>query len=330
LGQLRQWLQGGNMAQIDGSLSLVVAALLAAIIGFVNQYGGTCTVAAVSDAVKRKPGRLIALAEAGLWAFAIGLVLKLAGWTLPPIADVPVTAYTIAGGVLLGLGAWLNKACLFGTLTQLGRRNPNYLFTLMGLYAGFLAHAGLFAVPLPTRPCQPGSGVMFIAALLFVASLLSHAWRFVGTNRHRARPVMQFGNREALVIHAMAFTLMASIAGAWTYGELMSRYVHGAGRPDWMHFLLAVSLLIGALLGGARTAQSETIKPGKAMLCFVGGVMMAAGSALVPGGNDLLILYGAPLLQWHAIAAIAVMLVTMAICILSESVNDASLTAPSP
>jgi hypothetical protein len=54
------------------------------------------------------------------------------------------------------------------------------------------------------------------------------------------------------------------------------------------------------------------------MLCFIGGAMMAAGSALVPGGNDLLILYGAPLLQWHAIVAIAVMLVTMVICILAE------------
>lgn len=321
---LRKRLQGSNKVQIDGPLTLAMAAMLAAIIGFVNQHGGTCTVAAVSDAVKRKPERLIALAEAGLWAFAIGLVLKLAGWTLPPVVDLPVTAYTIFGGVLLGLGAWLNKACLFGTLTQLGRRNPNYLFTLMGLYAGFLAHAGLFAVPLPaTRPYQPGTAVLLMACLLFVASLLGHAWRFIQTKRNGSRLAVPFGNREALVIHALAFTLMASIAGAWTYGELMSRYVHGSGRPDWMHLLLVVALFIGALLGGRRTAQSETIMIGKATLCFIGGAMMASGSALVPGGNDLLILYGAPLLQWHAIAAIAAMLVTMAICILCESLIDA-------
>lgn len=45
---------------------------------------------------------------------------------------------------------------------------------------------------------------------------------------------------------------------------------------------------------------------------------MAIGSALVPGGNDMLILYGAPLLQWHAIAAIAMMLLTIALCIVAQ------------
>ncbi len=304
--------------QIAGPLSLFMVILLAGIVGFVNQYGGTCTVAAVSDAVNRKPGRLIALAEAGLWAFAIGFVLKMAGWTLPPVADFPVTANTIVGGVLLGLGAWLNKACLFGTLVQLGRRNPNYVFTLMGLYVGFLAHAELFAGSLEVaRSYQPGSAVMLVVGLMFAASLLSHAWRIIQMNRNGSLAA-EFGNREALVIHAVAFTLTAGIAGAWTYSELMSRYVHGNGRPDWMHLLIVAALLIGALLAGRRSAQSETVSLAKAMLCFIGGAMMAAGSALVPGGNDLLILYGAPLLQWHAIVAIAVMLVTMVICILAE------------
>ncbi len=308
--------------QIDGPLSLVMAVLLAAIIGFVNQYGGTCTVAAVGDALNRKPARLIALGEAGLWAFVISLVLKMAGWALPPVADLPVTAYTIVGGVLLGLGAWLNKACLFGTLVQLGRRNPNYLFTLMGLYVGFLAHAELFAGSLVVaRSYKPGIAVMLVTGLMFAASLLGNAWRVIQTNRD-GPPTVEFGNREALVIHAVAFTLTAGIAGAWTYGELMSRYAHGSGRLDWMHLLIVAALLIGALLGGRRSAQSETIGLGKAMLCFIGGAMMAAGSALVPGGNDLLILYGAPLLQWHAIVAIVVMLVTMVICILTESWID--------
>lgn len=50
-----------------------------------------------------------------------------------------------------------------------------------------------------------------------------------------------------------------------------------------------------------------------------GGAMMAVGSEQVPGGNDLLILYGAPLLQWHAFVSIAVMLITMAICAFIQS-----------
>lgn len=309
------------MPQIDGPLLLIVAALLAAIIGYANQHGGTCTVAAVSEAIERQPGRLLALAEAGLWAFALGTVMKMAGASLPPVNDFAVTLDTIIGGALLGLGAWLNKACLFGTLTQLGRRNPNYLFTLTGLFAGYTVHNALFDAHVAgAPPMQPDSRIMLAVGSLFLASLAAQIVRVALASRNKGRLSIGFGQHEALIIHALAFTVMASIAGVWTYGDLMSRYAHGGASPDWMHLLLVSALLAGALFGGWRTAQATKFLPCTAMLCFTGGSMMAIGSSVIPGGNDLLILYAAPLLQWHAIVAIGVMLATIAVCILLQRV----------
>lgn len=309
------------MPQIDGPLLLIVAALLAAIIGYANQHGGTCTVAAVSEAIERQPGRLLALAEAGLWAFALGTVMKMAGASLPPVNDFAVTLDTIIGGALLGLGAWLNKACLFGTLTQLGRRNPNYLFTLIGLFAGYAGHNALFDGHVAgAPPVQPDSLIMLAVGSLFLASLATQIVRVAVASRKKGRLSIGFGQHEALIIHALAFTVMASIAGVWTYGDLMSRYAHGGASPDWMHLLLVSALLAGALFGSWRTAQATKFLPGTAMLCFTGGSMMAIGSSVIPGGNDLLILYAAPLLQWHAIVAIGVMLATIAVCILLQRV----------
>ena len=312
------------MEHLDGPLLLLIAGSLAAIIGFVNHRGGTCTVAAVCELFEGKPGRLVALAEAGLWAFALGMVLKLAGLSLPASDGAPITGRVIAGGLLLGLGAWFNKACLFGTLAQLGRRNANYLFTLVGLFAGFLAHAAVMAnAAIATVPYHTDRAVVLGAGLLFATSLLSAVWSAAHRGSAKGRQGVTLGHREAVLIHAVAFTLMASIAGAWTYGDLLSKYAQGSGQPDAIHLLLCCALLLGALLGGWRTERSESLTLPKATACFVGGALLAAGSTLVPGGNDRLILYGAPLLQWHAITAIAVMIATLAVCVVGQNLVNA-------
>lgn len=315
------------MPQIDGPLLLIVAAVLAAVIGYANQKGGTCTVAAVSEAIERQPGRLLALAEAGLWAFALGTVMQMSGASLPPVNDFAVTLDTIVGGALLGLGAWFNQACLFGTLTQIGRRNPNYLFTLIGLFAGYTVHNTLFGAHVAgALPLLPDSRIVLVVSSLFLASLAAQIVRVALASRRKGQLSIGFGHYEALITHALAFTVMASIAGAWTYSDLMSRYARGGASPDWIHWLLVSALLFGAFFGGWRTVQATKFLPLTAMLCFTGGSMMAIGSSLIPGGNDLLILYAAPLLKWHAIVAIGVMLATIVFCVLLQRV----LVSPLP
>lgn len=318
------------MAQIGALSYIAVAALLAAVIGYVNQHGGTCTVAAINDLVRRKPDRIIAIGEAGLWACAVGVVLRRAGWALPLAVDWPVTMHTIAGGALLGFGAWLNKACLFGTLTQLGRRNLNYVFTLIGLLAGFALHAAWFTVP-PSNlgPSRAGQAVMLAVAMLFTVSLLGHAARTaVRTRRDNKMHLQWFGHREALIVHAAAFTVMAGMIGPWTYGDVLSRYVHNGEMPDQLHLLLVFALISGALVSGWQAGPQPKISMRAAAGCLTGGAMMALGSGLVPGGNDALFLYGAPSLQFNAVVAIVVMVAVLVFCILFRGIVMLHKLAP--
>jgi toxin CptA len=56
-----------------------------------------------------------------------------------------VTYVTILGGALLGLGAYVNSACVFGAVARLGSGEWAYLATPLGFYAGCATYPHLFA-----------------------------------------------------------------------------------------------------------------------------------------------------------------------------------------
>ena len=90
--------------------ALAIALLSAALMGMAIQRGATCMVAAVDDAVSNgRFGRAGALAEAALWVGGLLACAELVGCFGGMPALYPVTARTIAGGVLLGLGAWVTR-----------------------------------------------------------------------------------------------------------------------------------------------------------------------------------------------------------------------------
>ncbi|HSB22715.1 MAG TPA: YeeE/YedE thiosulfate transporter family protein, partial [Burkholderiaceae bacterium] len=99
------------------SAAVVVAAACAGLMGFAIQRGATCTVAAVDELLsKRRATRLIAMLEASLWV-AGGLALATLLGVLPAMpAAYPVSTWVFIGGALLGFGAWLNGACVFGAI----------------------------------------------------------------------------------------------------------------------------------------------------------------------------------------------------------------------
>src|SRR5262245_54262399 len=159
------------------SIGFVVAALAAGAMGFAIQRGATCTVAAVDEVVrKRRVKRLAAMFEASLWVvggLAVAQVLHLLP-TMP--VGVSLTAGTIFGGVLLGTGAWINRACVFGAIARLGSGEWSYAVTPLGYYAGCVAFASVVRTP-SANALPAGSPVLAMApgfALLFVAFVL---WR---------------------------------------------------------------------------------------------------------------------------------------------------------
>ena len=109
------------------------AALCVGAMGFAIQRGGTCTVAAVDELLSsRRAHRLLAMLEASLWVaggLALAQLMHLAG-SMP--AGFAVSAWTVVGGALLGLGAWLNRACVFGAVARLGSGEWAYAITPLG------------------------------------------------------------------------------------------------------------------------------------------------------------------------------------------------------
>lgn len=80
--------------------------------------------------------RLAAILEAPLWVE--GGFSRTSAWHLA--ADRPasyaITGWTIVGGVLLGLGAFVNGACVFGVVARIGSGQWAYALTPTGYFAG--------------------------------------------------------------------------------------------------------------------------------------------------------------------------------------------------
>jgi len=130
--------------------AISVALLSAALMGMAIQRGATCMVAAVDEAiVQRGYARALALAEAALWVGGLVSIAQLAGGLRMARAHYPVGALTIAGGVFLGLGAWINRACVFGAVARIGAGQWAWLATPVGFFLGCL-------VPLHGAPALQG------------------------------------------------------------------------------------------------------------------------------------------------------------------------------
>ena len=111
----------------------VMAAACAGLMGFAIQRGATCTVAAVDEIVRRRTlRRLAAMVEASVWVVG-GLAIAQTLRVLPALpAGAAVTAATVIGGMLLGLGAYVNGACVFGAIARLGSGEWAYAATPLG------------------------------------------------------------------------------------------------------------------------------------------------------------------------------------------------------
>lgn len=284
--------------------SFFIALAAAGIVGFANQRGGTCAVAAIEEIVERRRfTRLLALLEASLWVGA-GLLLMNAISVLPSVPPgYEPGRSTIAGGILFGLGAFVNRACLFGTIAHLGNGEWAYIATPVGLFVGSLVMSGVVWVTRLDGPSIALAASMLgvPAALLFIsARLAAHGIAIKKLNR----PILDYIwlPHVATTIIGLSFFTAFVFIGNWDYADFLSDLARGKST-DWVpKALLASALVVGAIIGGWT---ADRIKPGvphpsKFVRHFSGGLLMGAGASLIPGGNTGLILIGMPMLWTYA------------------------------
>jgi toxin CptA len=301
------------------SAAFLAAALCAGLMGYAIQRGATCTVAAVDEIVTRRTfGRLGSLLEAAVWVGG-GLVVAATLHALPHVpAGHAASGWTVLGGALLGLGAYVNRACVFGTVARLGNGEWAYVVTPLGFYIGCLTVDAVFAMPAPNAPSH-ASPVLSAASWLLVPFLAFAAWRIAGA-MHALRPAAAprldraWSPHVATTAIGLTFLAMLLLVGAWAYTDVLAELARGMAMSVPARVLLLVALFGGAMLGGWTDGRWRHLPPTPVQLlrCFVGGVLMGWGSLLIPGGNDGLILVGMPLAWPYAWLAFATMCATVA------------------
>jgi toxin CptA len=310
------------------SLATLVAILCAGLMGLAVQRGGTCAVAAVEEMVlKRDSQRFRALAEAVFWSAGLMALAFLAFGKAVPVGTFGVTEWTVLGGVLLGLGAWINGACVFGTVAAIGGGDWAYLFFPVGFLLGCasfdaaVAGTGLASALPQAAPAVTGF-VQFapVIVALFCGWFLFRGWQLFCALRQRSGEAGWRGLlREEWPLHvgtivvSAAFVLMALVFGHWAYTDALAEFARGATEPDEARFWLFGAMLAGSLAGGIslRKWRPVTPTPRAVVQCLLGGWIMALGFLLLPGANDSIILLGLPTLQLNAWAGIPIMLLTL-------------------
>ena len=310
------------MEIVLASLAFGVAALCAGTMGFAIQRGATCAVSAVDEIVnERSFRRLVALLEAALWVGG-GLLVAQALHLLPKMPPgYAVSAWTIVGGVLLGLGAFVNRACVFGAIANFGSGSWAYIFTPVGFYVGCISVGAVFSPPAAHKLAY-GSPLLQASAwvaLLFIVFVLLRIGRPIvrGTRSGTLRETVAahaWSPHTATTVIGVTFLFMLLLVGSWAYTDVLVELASGMAGSVAARSLLLLALLLGATLGGwtAGRFRNTRITVGQIVRCFIGGVLMGWGSLLIPGGNDGLILIGMPLLWPYAWVAFATMCVTIA------------------
>ncbi|KAF5887269.1 YeeE/YedE thiosulfate transporter family protein [Rhizobium sp. PEPV16] len=299
------------MSLLDGLSIPALAALLfvaAFALGVAIQHGTTCAVRAMSELIReRRADGLLGFLECGLWALVVA-------WLLTPEMAVPQwepVGWLCLGAALFGAGATMNGGCAFGSVARLGEGRAEFLLTGAGAYLAFriLDALGQGRTTLPEQSPVPDNALLIVLVglpLLIVARF--PFWR---------RPI---GAVLKLSLLMAIIGIIGAFVGAlhqpWPW-MLALRII---GTSDWLTGLSLVGLVSGSIANGVVRGRFRLAWPKLAAVRdrFAGGMLMGGGSALVPGGNDSLILQGIPsgsplafLAYGIVLAAIGVLLLTV-------------------
>lgn len=291
----------------------LVTPIAAFVLGAGLARANSCTVASAKRLVfEGKPdwllGLWIAIGWAGLTMTAISLILPELV-VLP--AQLPVSWTVILGGLIMGLGATINRGCFLGSVSALGRGDLAYLFTLAGILAG-LALIPLAYVPAGTQSSLGETPVLraaqgwWLGAILFFPPVAYGIWRWWQSRR---QPVL------ALMVVGIAGGTVYACNPDWSYSSGLFQIFAAQARPDivlaqFAAIAVVAGVTISAIIGNRFQFRMPTAQ--SAAMRLFGGWMMAAGALLIPGGNDTLMLWAIPGLTLYGVVAYGVMIGTIA------------------
>lgn len=298
--------------------NFIVIAPLAFVFGYCVNRSSTCAVAAMKDWIcEDSPGRMIAL---GVTAASAALILLTCALIFSQIFHRPNQTTLIAaigGGVLFGIGAFVNRACVFGTLHQLTNGNLNFLGTIAGMFTGIGAAQLLGIEPLALETGEGGAALIQIAIIILAIALLVfltvRSRRQGGGGLRGSRANLAFG----MAIGATGVILYSAF-GPWTYTRLISDSARAAAEakidvPSNPLVLAVLSTFAGGFFSSIRSGTFNRVRVQLKSVAqhAAGGTILGVGAALMGGGNDFLLTYGLPSGSFSALLAYGSMATTL-------------------
>ncbi|MEA2910967.1 MAG: uncharacterized protein QOJ15_3048 [Bradyrhizobium sp.] len=305
--------------------TFVFAVALAFVLGFAAHRASICTVRAVAEVMSARSGSIfLSIGKSILWVWALVIPvlafmpaagIGLAGWSL--------TGTAVLGGFLFGMGAAMNGGCAYSTMARFVDGDGKMLATIIGFAVGVFCFATLAKWRWLTQPAPAPAlvGSLFAGswarvwagalACAFVAWSLYEILRLWRTRPGDKRfielilaPRYRLSTAAALV--GLPGALLFLIYGPISYTATFELIIQGAlgtqGWPSAMRTILLLAVMAGML---TSTLQRGTFRfdwrPRFSwLLNLSAGAFMGLGTALAPGGNDALLLYGIPILSPYA------------------------------
>jgi hypothetical protein len=313
------------------SLLVNVSALAAAaLLGYAAHRASLCNVKAVLEVLGSGSGFMLAsFAKAALWATMIyGTLIVLSPSLSVGFQTYEPRSLVLLGGFIFGIGAAINGGCSLSTLQRLADGDLGMTLTLLGLGVGLLAWstfdwqfaiAHAIRVPLIWR----SMGHVAIAAVMLLWLLAAlEVWRL-----WRTRPKISFWRLPASKVYRLSTAAMVIgtlggllniLLGSWTYTYYLRNAIYAAQRgtelPREFLALLSAALIVGMIASAVQRRSFKLRWSGKreAWKRVAGGMVMGFGGALIPGGNDTIVLTGIPTLSGVALATYMALLLGIA------------------
>lgn len=292
--------------------TFVMATALVAIAGFATQRGTICAVQAGRDVVDRRSwARFVSFLECAAWSALIFIAVMPTGFSA--LAQAPayeLGLIPIIGGAVFGLGALVNGACAFGSVARLAGGDLSYL----AMPPAFLLGAFLAVDRWSPEPLLLDRWEVSIVAILIILAPFA-LWRSVTAIRSARRHGAVQSLRQPVWRPSFAVFVIASVnagalllLGPWPFTSQLLEVTRDE-MGDLVRFAVTAAFILGAIAGGVTAKRFRLLYPDLAGLGrrLAGGTLMGIGAALIPGGNDRLVLVDLPLLHVHGILAYGAM-----------------------
>ncbi|MBN5232511.1 YeeE/YedE family protein [Serratia marcescens] len=267
--------------------SLLIALILAFLIGWISQRMGMCLVKASIQLLAGRPALFIALTSCGLFGLMLTPLYRFTDNSLPLYSPGESYPLMVFGGGVFGVASVMNNGCSLGTLTKFACGDFNKLFTMVGwvlaIFLWYYVDAAHEKKIVTVTDISSGNYWALISIIALVLILLAR----VQGNKQLVLPSLLLGGLTS------ALYTFDPLWTPSTFFYKLSQFLSQENTTVTARSVAVFAMLMTGMLTFAIYEKKfcfEGFSPSKASVNLLAGVLMGAGASMMLGGNDSQIL----------------------------------------